>query len=295
MYGVDNVIASDIKRPPKAMLDNGPFVYSDVLDSTQITRLVVEENITCIIHLAAILSATGEMNPHLALRINNEGTQNVLEIARLNQIKIFVPSTIAAFGPSSPKDSAPEECILRPTTMYGVTKVFAELLGEYYNAKFGLDFRSLRYPGVVSAKCLPGGGTTDYAVDIFYAALKHKEYQCFLSEDTALPMIYMPDLLKATVALINAENSSLQRRVYNLGALSFTPKQIAASIRRHVPDFKITYKPDFRQKIADSWPRSVDDSNAAKDWEWKPDYDLDAMVDDVMAILKERLAKENKL
>jgi threonine 3-dehydrogenase len=334
---VEQVIASDVRSPSQDVLENGPFHYIDVLETTQLSRLIVEENVQTVIHLAAILSATGEKYPDLALKINNVGTQNVLEIARQKKgMTVFCPSTIAAFGPSSPRDNTPVDCVMRPTTMYGITKVYAELLGEYYFRKFGVDFRSLRYPGVISSG-LPGGGhssslrpslpslplsvsvslaplspslcvsfflsvpslppslyplslssspepigTTDYAVEIYYEALRHGSYTCFLSENTALPMMYMPDLLKGTVGIITADKSSLQRRVYNLSALSFTPKELAASIRRRLPSFEMRYQPDFRQAIADTWPRSLDDSESTRDWGWKPDYDIDRMTDDIL-------------
>lgn len=199
IYGAERVIASDVRSPNAALLNSGPFQYIDVLEMTQLSRLIVEENVDTVIHLAAILSAAGEKHPDLALKINNIGFQNVLEIARNNKMKVFCPSTIAVFGPSSPLENTPDDCILRPTTMYGVTKVYGELLGEYYHSKFGVDFRSVRYPGVVSGAAMPGGGTTDYAVEIFYEALGNKRYTCFLEENTYLPMMYMPDLLKGTV------------------------------------------------------------------------------------------------
>jgi threonine 3-dehydrogenase len=287
-YGAENVIASDVRSPPAVLVENGPFQYVDVLESTQLSRLVVEENVQTIVHLAAILSATGEKHPQLALKINNEGTQNVYQIAVNNKISVFCPSTIAVFGPSTPKDNTPVDCIMRPSTMYGVTKVFSELLGEYYHNKFGLDYRSIRYPGVISAKAPPGGGTTDYAVEIYSEALLKEKYTCFLSENTALPMMYMPDLLKATFSLINADPKKLSRRVYNLGSMSFTPKQLAASIRRHIPNFQLECIPDFRQAIADSWPRSIDDSESTKDWGWKPDYNIDTMTDAMFEFLREK-------
>lgn len=284
VYGDEQVIASDVRSPSPSVLESGPFQYIDVLETTQLSRLIVEDNVGTVVHLAAILSATGEKYPDLALRINNIGTQNVLEIARHNKISVFCPSTIAAFGPSSPRDNTPVDCIMRPTTMYGITKVYSELLGEYYHKKYGVDFRSLRYPGVINAG-LPGGGTTDYAVEIYYEALRHGTYTCFLSEDTALPMMYMPDLLKGTIALITADNAHLKRRVYNLSSMSFTPKELAASIRRRIPHFTMVYKPDFRQSIADSWPRSLDDKESRNEWGWSPDYDIDKMTDDVLQTL----------
>lgn len=282
IYGAERVIASDVKSPPQDLLHSGPFQYIDVLEMTQLSRLIVEENVDTVIHLAAILSAAGEKHPDLALKINNVGFQNVLEIARNNKMKVFCPSTIAVFGPSSPLDNTPDDCILRPTTMYGVTKVYGELLGEYYHSKYGVDFRSVRYPGVVSGAAMPGGGTTDYAVEIFYEALRHKSYTCFLEENTYLPMMYMPDLLKGTVDLLNANPNTLQRRVYNMSSMSFTPVQLAASIRRRIPEFEMRCKPDFRQAIANTWPKKLDDTLARREWGWKPKYDLDSMVDDIL-------------
>ncbi len=288
--GAENVIASDVRSPPQELYDAGPFHYIDVLETTQLSRLVVEENVDTIVHLAAVLSATGEQHPHLALKINNVGTQNIFELARSNGCKIFCPSTIAVFGPSTPKDNTPDDVIMRPTTMYGLTKIHTELLGEYYHAKFGVDFRSLRYPGVISSKAMPGGGTTDYAVEIYHEALERGEYTCFLREDSALPMIYMPDLLKATVDLMEAEDSKLTRRVYNLGALSFTPKSVEESIKKFIPNFKMNYNVDFRQEIADTWPRKLDDTEATKDWGWKPEYSLDDMSKDMLEELKKQRA-----
>ena len=285
-YGRDNVIASDVRIAPASVASSGPFTYLDIVDSSALSRIVVDNSITTVIHLVAILSGTGELNPQLALKINNQGTENVFEVCRTHKLKVFVPSTIAVFGPSSPKFNTPDDCILRPTTMYGLTKVHTELLGEYYCAKYGLDFRSLRYPGVISAHGLPGGGTTDYAVDIYHKAILENKYTCFLTENTSLPMIYMPDLLRATLDLMDADPAKLKRRVYNLGALSFTPKDLTESIQKLSPGFKISYEPDFRQKIADSWPSSLDDSNARADWGWKPQYDVPAMTADMLKELK---------
>ena len=292
IYGAENVIASDVRSPPQDLYEAGPFQYIDVLEKTQISRLAVEENVQTIVHLAAVLSATGEQHPHLALKINNEGTQNVFELARMNNMKVFCPSTIAVFGPSTPKNDTPDDVVMRPTTMYGLTKVHTELLGEYYHKKFGVDFRSLRYPGVISSKSLPGGGTTDYAVEIYHEAIAHGKYTCFLEPDTALPMIYMPDLLKASVDLMNADDQRLTRRTYNLGSMSFTPELLQASIKKHIPEFVMDYEVDFRQEIANTWPKKIDDSNAAKDWDWKPDYDVDRMTEEMLKNLREAAAKK---
>jgi threonine 3-dehydrogenase len=292
-YGRDNVFATDVRKAPPTMAD-GPFKYVDVLDSPVLAKIIVEFDITSIVHLAAILSATGEANPHLALKINNEGTQNVLELCRLHKLKLFVPSTIAVFGPSSPMQNTPDDCILRPISMYGITKINTELLAEYYHSKFGVDVRSLRYPGVISAHSLPGGGTTDYAVDIFHKAVTQNSFNCFLSEDTMLPMMYMPDLIKATMDIMEADPKLLKRRVYNLAAFSLTPKLLAAAIKKRSPGFSMTYSPDFRQKIADSWPDSIDDSLARKDWGWKPAHDIETMTEDMMRILREKYNAEEK-
>eukprot|EP00455_Lapot_gusevi_P057838 TRINITY_DN996_c0_g1_i1.p1 TRINITY_DN996_c0_g1~~TRINITY_DN996_c0_g1_i1.p1 ORF type:complete len:353 (+),score=75.37 TRINITY_DN996_c0_g1_i1:51-1109(+) len=276
-YGADRVVASDVKEPPKNF-SAGPFSQCDVLNMDNLARLVLENDITCIVHLASLLSAIGERNPQVAMKVNARGIENVLELAREQKLTVYAPSTIAAFGPSTPRDMTPNETIMRPTTMYGVTKVYLELLGEYYHQKYNVDFRSLRYPGVISSDTMPGGGTTDYAVEIYIEALKHGRYTCFLKEDTALPMMYMPDCLKATIKLMEAPASRLTKRVYNVTGMSFTPAQVAESIRKYIPHFEISYQPDFRQNIADTWPKSLDDSLARADWDWKPEYDLDSMT-----------------
>lgn len=290
-YGTENVVATDVRVAPGGK-SNGIFRYLDVLEPHNISKIIVEEEITTIIHLVAILSATGEANPHLALKVNNAGTENIFELCRQHKLKLFVPSTIAVFGPTSPRDMTPDDCMLRPTTIYGCTKVHAELLGEYYHRKFGLDVRMLRYPGVISANSLPGGGTTDYAVDIYHKAILENKFTCFLSANTSLPMMYMPDLLKATIDLLETDNSKLTRRVYNLAALAFTPKDLATCIAKHNPGFTIDYKPDFRQAIADSWPRSLDDTCARKDWGWKPKYNIEDMTIDVLNRLRETYKKK---
>jgi nucleoside-diphosphate-sugar epimerase len=252
--------------------------------------MLVDYDIDIIIHNASVLSATGERNPQLAYRTNVEGSYNILEAVRiLNLDQALVPSSIAAFGPSTPQDNTPNDVIMRPTTMYGVTKVFVELLGEYYAKRYDLDFRSLRYPGVISSETLPGGGTTDYAVEIFYEALKNKKYTSFLAKDTMLPMMYMPDCLKCTVDLMEADASKLVHRSYNITAMSFTPKDIANEIKKHIPEFEIDYEPDFRQQIAETWPRSIDDSVAREEWGWKPEYDLASMTKDMLEKLSKKL------
>lgn len=287
-YGVDNVIATDINLEP---LKNSPGknLKLDVTDKEGMEKLIVDNGINTVVHLASLLSAVGEKNPQLAMKVNVRGSENVLELAAKHKLKVFSPSTIAVFGPSTPRDMTPDPTIMRPTTIYGTTKVYMELLGEYFHRKFGVDFRSLRYPGIISNAALPGGGTTDYAVEIYYEALKHKQYSCFLSASTALPMMYMPDCIRGTVDLIEAPAESLQQRTYNMTAISFTPAELAESIKKFQPEFSISYKPDFRQAIADSWPRSIDDSKARKDWGWKHEYGIDEMTKDMLVVLAKRL------
>jgi len=290
-FGVQNVIASDIKEPDDSF--SGSYERLDVLDFDEFRRMVRENDVDEIYHLAAILSATGELKPDLAWDVNINGFRNVLEVAREGLIdKIFHPSSIAAFGPETPKVNTPQNTVLTPRTMYGVTKVTGELLGKYYFEKFGIDVRGIRLPGVISNVAPPGGGTTDYAVEIFYEALKKGSYVCFLRPDTTLPMIYMPDCLKAFEALMNAPSENLIHRTsYNLAALSFNPAELAAEIQKHKPEFTITYEPDFRQEIADSWPISIDDSYARMEWGWSHEYDLEAMVDDMCFVLMARYEK----
>lgn len=287
--GADSVIASDIKTTSRDFLDSGPFVYADVQDFDSLARIVLEHGIDYVIHLASILSAIGERNPQLALKINTQGIQNVLELARLHGLKVYAPSTIAVFGPTTPKELTPNCTVMEPTTMYGVTKVHLELLGRYYHRVFGVDFRSLRYPGVISAKTKPGGGTTDYAVEIYHSALRGGPYHCFLDAHQLLPMMYMPDCLKATVDLMMAPRERLSECVYNVTAMSFNPKELAAAIREEVPDFKVHYRPDFRQDIAVTWPRTIDDSAARRDWGWQPDYDIQNMTADMLYQLRKQL------
>jgi nucleoside-diphosphate-sugar epimerase len=240
--------------------------------------------------MAAILSAVGEQNPMMAWNVNMNGLINVLECARDRKMdRVLVPSSIAVFGPGTPLDNTPQETILRPTTMYGITKVAGELLGDYYVLKYGLDVRGLRYPGIISHETLPGGGTTDYAVAIYYEAVKNKKYTCFVREDTRLPMMYMPDCLKATISLLKADFNKLRHHCdFNVSAMSFSVKELADSIKKYIPEFEVSYEPDFRQKIADSWPNSIDDSYAREEWGWKPDYDLDAMTRDMLSALQRK-------
>ncbi|QIK55138.1 NAD-dependent epimerase/dehydratase family protein [Dysgonomonas sp. HDW5A] len=285
LYGNDNIIASDLStKVCPDLLNSGPFVQLDVLDTKALGETIDKYKVDGIVHLAAILSAVGEKNPQLAWNVNINGTVNVFEVAREKKLeRVLVPSSIAAFGPDTPRTMTPQKTILHPTTMYGVTKVALELLGNYYNLKYDMDIRGLRYPGVISHKTQPGGGTTDYAVAIYFDAVKQGSYECFLTEDTMLPMIYMPDCLKATIELFQAEKSRLQNATgYNLAAFSVTPKEMTESIQKVIPDFKISYSPDYRQEIADSWPDSIDDKEARDEWDWKPDYDLDSMTVDII-------------
>eukprot|EP00823_Brevimastigomonas_motovehiculus_P001096 TRINITY_DN11631_c0_g1_i1.p1 TRINITY_DN11631_c0_g1~~TRINITY_DN11631_c0_g1_i1.p1 ORF type:complete len:349 (-),score=64.75 TRINITY_DN11631_c0_g1_i1:121-1116(-) len=286
-YGVNNVICSDIAKKP-AEYSQGPYMYLDATNYDAMNKIIVENGINTIVHMASLLSGNGEMNPQLAIKVNSRGIENVLECARTHKCKVFAPSTIAAFGPSTPKENTPDLCIMRPTTIYGTTKIYLELLGEYYNRKFGVDFRTVRYPGIISCMAIPGNGTTDYAVEIYHEALKKGKYTCFLSENTALPMMYMPDCIDGTVQLIEADASKLKQRVFNLTAMSFTPKDLAESIKKRIPSFEISYKPDFRQAIADSWPKSLDDSDAKNQWNWKAKYGVDEMTDDMLAYLKKK-------
>ena len=290
-YGDNNVIASDYRIPPHESLQKWePFEFLDVTKRDNITDVIQKHKITVIYHLAAILSAVGEQNPHLAWSINMSGLYNILESAREHKLtKLFYPSSIAAFGPETPRDKTPQETILQPTTMYGITKVSGELLCNYYTEKLGMDIRGVRFPGIISSETLPGGGTTDYAVAIFYEAIKQKKYQCFVRKDTVLPMMYMPDAIKAMIELMKVEKSCLQHHSnFNLASMSFSVEELAQEIKKHIPEFECTYAPDFRQEIADSWPRSIDDSAARNEWGWIPDFDLASMTQDMLAKLSRR-------
>ena len=292
-YGNDNVISSDIRPPQnKNSKESGPFVVLDVLDKDSIFKVFVEYDIDTVFHLAAILSAKGESMPQIAWEVNIHGLFNILEFGRKHDIeRIIWPSSIAAFGPTSPRENTPNDTILQPNTIYGITKVTGELLVEYFFKKYDLDARSMRLPGIISSEALPGGGTTDYAVEIFYEVIKNKFYTCFLKEETVLPMMYMPDCIKCMIDLLEADSSKLKRHVYNVTSISFSPKDLAAEIKKHIPDFKIEYKPDFRQEIADSWPKTIDDSLARKEWGWNPSYDLVSMTKDMIYKLRNRLLK----
>ena len=279
-FGNESIIASDLQDQPKEALKNGPYEKLDIMDDQALRAIVKKHQVTEIYLLAALLSATAEKNPDFAWKLNMEGLFHVLNLAKEGIIKkIFWPSSIAVFGPTTPSDQTPQFTIMEPTTVYGISKLAGERWCEYYAKQFNVDVRSIRYPGLISYTSLPGGGTTDYAVDIFYSANRNEAYNCFLSADTALPMMYMEDAINATISLMEAPAESVKiRSSYNLGGISFTPAEIFNEIKKHRPTFEITYSPDFRQKIADSWPSSIDDSRAKTDWGWKAAYDLEKMV-----------------
>lgn len=288
IYGNANVIASDLREENELLKGSGPYVSLDVMNKEMLHVQVIRQGITQIYLLAAILSATGEKNPNLAWSLNMQSLLNVLDIAREEKLhKVYWPSSIAVFGPTSPKDNCPQQTVIEPTTVYGISKYAGEFWCNYYNYRYGVDVRSIRYPGLISYKSAPGGGTTDYAVEIFHEALEEKKYECFLREDTYLPMMYMPDAIRATIELMEADAAKISVRTsYNLSGMSFSPTEIAAEIKKHIPEFEITYKPDYRQAIADSWPKSIDDSVARKDWGWKEEFNLSSMVKDMLDNLK---------
>lgn len=289
MYGAAQVVAADLREQNPLLAGTGPYVSLDVMNKEMLHVQVIRQNITQIYLLAAILSATGEKNPSLAWNLNMQGLLNVLDIAREEKLsKVFWPSSIAVFGPSSPRVNCPQHTIIEPTTIYGISKYAGEFWCNYYWQRYGVDVRSIRYPGLISYTSEPGGGTTDYAVEIYHEALSKQSYSCFLKADTFLPMMYMPDAIRATTELMEAPARQIAIRTsYNLSAMSFSPAQIAASIQRQIPDFSISYQPDYRQQIADSWPQSIDDSAARRDWGWKHEFDLDAMTDDMLRNLGE--------
>ena len=290
-YGDEGVISSDIKAPTSS---KGIFEYIDVLDADRIAEVAKKYGITQVYHLAAILSAKGENNPKWAWDINMKGLMNVFEVAKDGNIrKVFFPSSIAVFGNNAPKKNTPQDANLSPNTVYGISKVAGELWSMYYHNRYGLDVRSLRFPGVVGYQSDPGGGTTDYAVDIFHYAVKGEPYHCFLKEKTELPMIYMDDAIRATVELMEAPSEYITVRTsYNLAGMSFTPSELSDSIKTYIPEFEMNYKPDYRQNIADSWPGSIDDSLARRDWHWRPNFDLQKMTADMITHLKEKYKKE---
>ena len=290
IHGGENVVAADI-RDPQGDLSDGTFEKLDVLNEKDLGRVVDRHGIQQIYHLAAILSAKGESNPKFAWQLNMDSLINVLELAKEKRLeKIYWPSSIAAFGPNTPKKDTPQNTVMDPNTIYGISKLAGERWCEYYFEKYGVDVRSLRYPGLIGYKAKPGGGTTDYAVDIFYKAIETGRYECFLRPDTYLPMMYMDDAIKATIDLVEADPGRIKvRSSYNVSALSFSPAEIVDEIKKHLPAFSATYAPDFRQEIADSWPNSVDDRAAREDWGWRHDYDLAKMTDTILAGLGELL------
>ncbi len=290
-YGNENVVACGHSAKPQSELaESGPFEWLDVTDRDAIRELCQRHNIDTIVNMAALLSAEGEANPQVAWNVNVGGLLNCLEVAReLGLVQVMSPSSIAVFGPGTPRDNTPQDTILKPTTMYGITKVAGERLADYYVHRYGVDARGLRYPGIISSVALPGGGTTDFAVDMFYKAVEEGRYSCFVREDTRLPMMYMPDCIKATIDLMQADFDRLNHHGdYNLAAMSFSAGELAASIRAHIPDFEVTYAPDYRQQIADSWPRSIDDAAARDEWGWSPKYDLETMTKDMLEELTQR-------
>ncbi|MEA2070008.1 MAG: NAD-dependent epimerase/dehydratase family protein [Asgard group archaeon] len=293
-FGSENVFATGRRTPPsKKLREAGPFIYMDALDADSIAKVVYEEEIDVIYHFASLLSATGEKMPQVAWDVNINSLINVLENSRKYDIeRVIWPSSIAAFGPTTPQENTPNDTILQPTTMYGITKVAGELLLEYYYKKYGLLSLSTRLPGIISSETLPGGGTTDYAVEIFYEAIKNKEYTCFLSKDTVLPMMYMPDCIKSMLDLLEADPDKLEHHVFNITGMSFSAGDLAKEIKKHIPEFTIKYEPDFRQEIADSWPKTIDDSVARKEWNWEPKYDLAKMTEDMLEKLEKKLKKE---
>ncbi|MFH0927047.1 MAG: NAD-dependent epimerase/dehydratase family protein [Candidatus Micrarchaeota archaeon] len=287
--GKENVIGLDL-RDAMPEISDGPFVKMDATDSQALSALVEKEGIGEIYHLVGILSATGEKNPQLAWKVNMESLKGVLDLAAKSKIKIFWPSSMAACGPTTPRDMMPQRTVLEPNTMYGVTKVAGELLCNYYHHKFGVDVRSVRFPGILSWKTPPGGGTTDYAVAIFYDGIKTSKYSCFVSEDTVLPMMHMPDAIRAIIELMEADASRLSVRTsYNLAAVSFSAKELEMAVKKKIPNLEVTYTPDFRQKIADSWPKNMDDSAARKDWGWKHKFGTEQIVEDMYSNLEKKL------
>jgi nucleoside-diphosphate-sugar epimerase len=296
IYGNANVVASDLREENELLKGTGPYVSLDVMNKEMLHVQVIRQNITQVYQLAAILSATGEKNPGLAWHLNMQGLLNVLDIARDEKLhKVYWPSSIAVFGPTSPKKNCPQQTIIEPTTVYGISKYAGEFWCNYFHQRFGVDVRSLRYPGLISYKSPPGGGTTDYAVEMFYEVLEEKKYTCCLKADTYLPMMYMPDAIRATIELMEAPAKNISVRTsYNISAMSFSPKEIASEIHKHVPGFHIEYKPDYRQAIADSWPQSIDDSVARNDWGWKHEYDLEKMTGDMLENLEKEQVRSTK-
>lgn len=294
LYGEDNVIASDISYSNLEIVNTGIFEIVDAQNYSAIKGCVEKYRVNTVYLMAAILSANGEKYPMKAWELNMSSLFNVLNLAKAKFIKnVFWPSSIAVFGQTTPKENTPQYTVMEPSTVYGITKQVGERWCEYYHNKFGVDVRSLRYPGIISWKTMPGGGTTDYAVEIFHKAITDKRYECFLKEDTSLPMMYMEDAIKATVDIMKAEKADIKiHSSYNLSALNFTPKELSDSIKQHISDFEITYKPDFRQDIADSWPKSIDDSSARNDWSWKHEFSLEKITAEMLLQLGEKYKKD---
>ncbi|WP_431133307.1 NAD-dependent epimerase/dehydratase family protein [Psychroserpens mesophilus] len=297
IHGDDNIVASDIRFSNIDITKSGVFEVLDAKDYDAIKNCVIKHNIDTVYLMAAMLSATGEKHPMMAWDLNMNSLFHVLNLAKDGMIKkVFWPSSIAVFGPTTPSVDTPQHTIMEPTTVYGITKQVGERWCEYYNKQYGVDVRSIRYPGIISWKTMPGGGTTDYAVEIYHKAITHKTYECFLSEDTQLPMMFMNDAIKATLDLMDAPEDCLTiRSSYNLSAVSFTPREIFESIKAHIPDFSISYHPDFRQKIADSWPSSIDDSIARKDWKWNHDFNLELMTKEMIFQLEKKYQSSEKV
>ncbi len=290
LKGEENVIAADLSARPVELIAEGPYEQLDVLDKTRFNDVVSQYGITQVYHLAAILSAKGEKDPKFAWHLNMESLLTVLEAGKDQLEKIYWPSSIAVFGPGTPKNNTPQNTIMDPNTVYGISKLAGERWCEYYHDKYDVDVRSVRYPGLIGYKAMPGGGTTDYAVEIFHKAIAQEPFECFLKEDAMLPMMYMDDAVKATIDIMEAAKENVEiRSSYNLAAMSFTPRQLVEELKKHYPGFKVSYKPDFRQKIADSWPSSIDDSAARKDWNWQPQYGLSELVEVMLTNLKREM------
>tara|TARA_B110000908_G_scaffold168722_1_gene224240 strand:- start:4377 stop:5318 length:942 start_codon:yes stop_codon:yes gene_type:complete len=289
IYGNNNVIGSDIKEGSEEMMTSGPFEIIDATDKEAVLRVVKKYNVSQVYLLAAMLSVTAEQYPKKAWDLNMNSLLGVLDLAKEKHIKqVYWPSSIAVFGPTTPKKNTPQKTIMEPSTVYGISKLAGEFWCNYYHEKYGVDVRTIRYPGIISWKTKPGGGTTDYAIDIYFKALKEGKFECFLSEKTRLPMMYMDDAVAATIQLMQAKPADVKLRTgYNLAAIDFTPEEMALEIKKHIPDFKISYNPDFRQQIADSWPSSIDDSEARKDWNWKHKFDLSSMTTEMLANIKD--------
>ena len=288
IYGNDNIVASDIRDGKEDLMNSGPFEILDATDKERILKVVQKYKVTQVYLMAAMLSATAEKYPQKAWELNMNSLLGILELAKDKHIKqVYWPSSIASFGPTSPKINTPQKTVMEPTTVYGISKLAGEHWCNYYHNRYGVDVRSIRYPGIISWKTKPGGGTTDYAVDIYFKAVENQSYECFLSENTRLPMMYMKDAIDATIKIMQADAATIKTRTsYNLAAISFTPKEMAAEIKKHIPKFEISYKTDFRQQIADSWPQVIDDSNARKDWKWNHQFDLELMTKEMLKNLQ---------